>query len=211
MGILAALVERASSGRGDVVDAAMVDGVASLMIPTFQMHALGVWRDERGVNLLDGGAPFYDTFETADGEAVAVGPLEPQFYAEFVSRLGLDVVDLPHQLDVTTWPDVKARFAAIFRTDTRDAWTERFAGSDACVAPVLSLTEAPEHPHNRARGTFIDVGGVTQAAPAPRFRRSSPSAPAPPVDPGADTRDILESLGFSEAEIDRLSSDGAVA
>jgi alpha-methylacyl-CoA racemase len=210
MGILAALVDRASSGRGDVVDAAMVDGAASLMIPTYQMYGLGVWRDERGVNLLDGGAPFYDTFETADGESVAVGPLEPQFYAAFVSGLGLDASDLPHQLDVVTWPEVRDRFAAIFRTDTRDAWAERFAGSDACVAPVLSLTEAPDHPHHRVRGTFIEIDGVVQGAPAPRFDRSAPPPPTPPVPPGSHTHEILESLGFADPEIERLRADGTV-
>ena len=211
LGILAALVERATSGRGDVVDAAMVDGAASLMLPIYQLFSMGVWSDDRGANLLDGAAPFYDTYETADGKAVAVGPLEPQFYAQLVAGLGLDLADLPPQLDASSWPAIKERFAAVFRTESRDEWAERFAGTDACVAPVLSLSEAPEHPHNRRRGAFVDVGGSIQPAPAPRFVRSTTSDPAPPVAPGADTIAILESLGYDQPGVADLFDRGIVA
>ncbi len=182
----------------------MVDGAASLMLPIYQLQAAGVWRDERGVNLLDGAAPYYDTYETADGKAVAVGPLEPQFYAELVDGLGLDPDDLPHQLDTSTWPEVKARFAAVFRTKTRDEWAARFAGTDACVAPVLSLAEAPNHPHNVDRGTFVDVAGNMEPGPAPRFVRSATDAPQAPVPTGHDTREILASLGYSSDDVERL-------
>jgi alpha-methylacyl-CoA racemase len=210
VGVLAALVERSRSGRGDVIDAAMVDGAASLMLPTFQMLALGVWRDRRGVNLLDGAAPFYDTYSTSDGGVMAVGPIEPQFYAEFVDLLGLDLADLPPQLDVASWPEVKDRFAAAFRTATRAEWTDRFAGTDACTVPVLSLEEAPQDPHNRARGTFIEVDGVVQPAPAPRFERATLPAPKPPVAAGAQTSEILTEVGLSD-HLTRWREAGVVA
>lgn len=209
-GVLAALVERATSGRGDVIDAAMVDGAASLMLPTYQMLAMGVWQDRRGGNLLDGAAPFYDTYATSDNGAMAVGPIEPQFYAEFVGLLGLDLADLPPQLDVASWPEVKERFADVFQTATRAEWTERFSGTDACVVPVLSLDEAPKDPHNRARATFINVDGVVQPAPAPRFARAATTDPTPPVAAGADTAEILAELGMSDA-LARLSEAGVVA
>ncbi len=209
VGILAALIERTTSGRGDVIDAAMVDGAASLMLPTYQMFAMGVWQNRRGVNLLDGAAPFYDTYTTSDGGAMAVGPIEPRFYEEFIDRLGLDLGDLPPQLDVASWPAIKERIAAVFRTATRAEWTDRFAGTDACVVPVLTLEEAPEDPHNRARGTFIEVDGVVQPAPAPRFERSTPGHPTPPVPAGADTAEILAELGMSD-EVARLSAAGVV-
>ncbi len=200
VGVLAALVERGRSGRGDVVDAAMVDGAASLMLPTYQMLAMGVWRDERDGNLLDGAAPFYDTYATSDGGFMAVGPIEPQFYAEFVGLLGLDPADLPPQLDPTAWPAVKERFAAAFLSATRAEWVARFAGTDACVAPVLSLSEAPVDPHNRERRTFVEVDGVVQPAPAPRFDRSAPDPPTPPVAPGRHTAEILDELGLSDEQ-----------
>jgi alpha-methylacyl-CoA racemase len=210
VGVLAALVERSGSGRGDVIDAAMIDGAASLMLPTYQMLAMGVWRDDRGVNLLDGAAPFYDTYSTSDGGAMAIGPIEPQFYAEFVDLLGLDLGALPPQFDVASWPDVKERFAAVFRTATRAEWTERFAGTDACVVPVLSLEEAPEDPHNRARRTFIEVDGVVQPAPAPRFDRATLRVPTPPVPVGAHTVEILGELGLSD-QAGRWFEEGVVA
>jgi alpha-methylacyl-CoA racemase len=181
VGILAALLERERSGCGQVVDAAMVDGSALLMALFHGMIADGSWPFPRGANLLDGGAPFYDTYETSDGGFVAVGALEPPFYAALLDGLGLAEADLPGQLDRDRWPALRARFADVFATRTRDEWAAVFAGTDACVAPVLSPTEAPAHPHNRARKTFVEVDGLAQPAPAPRFGRTPagpPSAPA---------------------------------
>jgi alpha-methylacyl-CoA racemase len=181
LGVVAALLEAGRSGTGQVVDAAMVDGAALLTTQFHELLAAGLWREERGANLLDGGAPFYGVYETADGRHLAVGALEPQFWAELLRRLGLDAGDLPAQLDRDGWPLLRARLAALFRTRTRDEWSELLAGTDACVTPVLGLAEAPAHPHNRARGTFVDVGGVVQPAPAPRFSRpaSTPTGRSP--------------------------------
>ena len=202
VGVLAALLERERSGHGQVVDAAMVDGSALLATFIHGLRAGGAWRDERGSNLLDGGAPFYDTYQTADGKFVAVGALEAKFYAELVSRLGLDVSDLPPQLDPAGWPALRERLTAAFAARTQAEWTEVFDGSDACVTPVLSMADAPGHPHNVARGTFIEVGGVRQPAPAPRFSRTPAAVPDPPPVPGSDTEAVLTSLGYSPAEID---------
>lgn len=209
VGVLAALVERANSGRGQVIDAAMVDGSALLTAFVHGLRAAGIWRDERGSNLLDGAAPFYDTYETADGRHVAVGALEPQFYAELLRGLGLDRDDLPAQHDTAGWPVLRARFAAVFKQRTRDEWAELFQGSDACVAPVLTLGETPSHPHNAARGTFTDVGGVMQPAPAPRFGRTPCATPAPAPDVGAHTDAVLTEIGLTAAEIDDLRERGA--
>jgi alpha-methylacyl-CoA racemase len=209
VGVLAALVERAGSGRGQVVDAAMVDGSALLTTFVYGMRAAGMWRDERGTNLLDGGAPFYDTYETADGRHVAVGALEPQFYAELLNRLGLDGEDLPPQMDVAGWPVLRARFAEVFKKRTRDEWAAEFEGTDACVAAVLTPGEAPGHRHNAARGTFADVGGVVQPAPAPRFSRTPSAVPRPPVAPGSHTEEVLVAAGFTPGEIATLRGRGA--
>ncbi|HEY7015460.1 MAG TPA: CaiB/BaiF CoA-transferase family protein [Streptosporangiaceae bacterium] len=210
LGILAALIERERSGLGQVVDAAMVDGSALLTAFLYGLRAAGAWRDERGVNLLDGGAPFYDTYETADGGAVAVGALEAKFYAELLAGLGLAGEDLPGQHDRAGWPVLRARFAEVFATRTRDEWAAVFAGSDGCVAPVLSPAEAHRHPHNAARGTFAEVGGVVQPAPAPRFGRTPAGHPdAPPV-PGADTDTVLAGLGCKPDEIAALRASGTV-
>ena len=209
LGVLAALVERASSGRGQVVDAAMVDGAALLTTFVHGLRAAGMWRDERGANLLDGGAPFYDTYQTADGRYVAVGALEPRFYAELVQRLGLGGQTLPAQFDTSGWPVLRARFAEVFKQRTQAEWAALFEGSDACVAPVLSLGEAPGHAHNAARGTFSDVGGVVQPAPAPRFGRTACAAPTPPAPAGADTDAVLTEIGLSQLEIAALRERGA--
>lgn len=210
-GIAAALVERASSGEGQVIDAAMVEGAALLTAMFHGMRATGMWSGERGANLLDGAAPFYRTYRTADGRFVAVGALEPKFYAALLEGLGLDAADLPGQFEAARWPEMGERFAAVFATATRDEWVSRFEGVDACVAPVNEMGEAPTDPHLAARGSFLDVAGVTQPAPAPRFSRSQPSDPAPPRPPGADTDDLLDRLGFEESRIAALRASGAIA
>jgi crotonobetainyl-CoA:carnitine CoA-transferase CaiB-like acyl-CoA transferase len=213
LGILAALVERARSGLGQVIDAAMVDGSALLTSFLYGLRAAGAWQDERGTNLLDGGAPFYDTYETADGRYVAVGALEPKFYAALLTGLGLapagPAAGLPGQYDRAGWPVLRARFTEAFLGRTRAEWAEVFAGTDACVAPVLGPAEAPAHPHNVARGTFVDVGGVVQPAPAPRFGRTAAGPPRPPGRPGADTDAVLAGLGYTAAQIAALRASGA--
>lgn len=195
VGVLAALYERERSGRGQVVDAAMVDGAALLTTMFHVLRAAGMWRDERGSNLLDGGAPYYDVYETSDGRHVAVGALEPEFYARLVETVGLDPADLPPRDDPASWPRLRERLAGVFRQRTRDEWVRRFEDVDACVAPVLSLGEAPSHPHHAARGTFVDVGGVVQPAPAPRFSRTPAGVPAPPPRLGEGAADALTDWG----------------
>ncbi|MGO8730754.1 MAG: CaiB/BaiF CoA transferase family protein [Streptosporangiaceae bacterium] len=210
LGVLAALVERSRSGRGQVIDAAMVDGSALLTAFLHGLLAAGAWRDERGTNLLDGGAPFYDTYRTADGGYVAVGALEPQFYAALLAGLGLADAGLPAQHDRSGWPVLRERFAEVFASRSRDEWTAAFAGTDACVVPVLALTEAPAHPHTVARNGFIELAGVRQPAPAPRFSRSAARRPAPPPRPGADTDAVLAALGLAGPEIAALRASGTV-
>jgi alpha-methylacyl-CoA racemase len=210
LGILAALVERASSGLGQVVDAAMVDGSALLTSFIYGMRASGSWHDQRGSNLLDGGAPFYDTYATADGGYVAVGALEPQFYAALLHGLGLTEAGLPGQHDRNGWPVLRKRFAEVFASRTRADWEQVFAGTDACVSPVLSLAEAPAHPHAQARGAFVEVGGITQPAPAPRFGRTAADNPAAPPRPGADTDAVLAELGVTPADVAALRARGVI-
>ena len=209
VGVLAALLEARSSGRGQVVDAAMTDGSALLMTMMYTLKAMGQWSQQRGSNLLDGGAHFYDTYRCADGKYVSIGPIEPQFYALFLHTAGITDPDFAHQWDRARWPELKARVAAHLATRPRDEWCELFAGSDACVAPVLDMDEAPKHPHNQARGTFIEVGGVTQPAPAPRFSRSTPARPVAPV-PGVTDEGALAEWGFSPAAIEALKAAGAI-
>ncbi|HEV3293687.1 MAG TPA: CaiB/BaiF CoA-transferase family protein [Streptosporangiaceae bacterium] len=211
VGVLAALLERERSGLGQVVDAAMVDGSALLASFLYGLRAAGAWQDERGTNLLDGGAPFYDTYRTADGRHMAVGALEPKFYAELLARLGLDPAGLPAQYDRSGWPELRARLTEVFAGRTQADWAAVFDGSDACVAPVVSPADAPDHPHNAARGTFVDVGGLIQPAPAPRFSRTPSGPPVPPVPPGASTGEVLAGLGFTAGEITSLRDQGAVA
>ena len=191
MGVLAALWERERSGAGQVVDAAMVDGVSALAQMFWSLRACGLWSETRGTNLLDSGAPYYDTYRCADGRYVAVGALEPQFYATLLEGLGLSGVELPSQLDPAGWPTLRQRFTTAFAARTRDEWVAVFDGTDACVAPVLSFAEVAAHPHIAARGTIITLDGVTQAAPAPRFSRTAPDLPTPPPPPGADTAAVL--------------------
>ncbi len=210
IGVLAALLERERSGVGQVVDAAMVDGAASLTAFVRGLRALGTWSIERGSNLLDGGAPHYDTYSCADGRFLAIGALEPQFHAQLCERLGLDPDAWPRH-DRAAWPDQKRRLAELIATRTRDEWVALFADSDACVAPVLDLDEAPGHPHNRARGTFVAVDGAMQPAPAPRFSRTPGSVERPPPDHGEHTDEILSEIGLAAEDIASLRDAGAVA
>jgi alpha-methylacyl-CoA racemase len=203
-GVVCALLEAQRSGKGQVVDASMVDGSATLMALMFGLHAQGSWQDERGVNVLDTGAPWYDTYRTKDGRWLAVGAIEKRFYEAFVERLGLEAADLPRQHDRAGWPELRRRFAETIAGKTRDEWERIFAGSSACVAPVLALGEVAQHPHNAARGSFVTRDGVLQPAPAPRFSRTVPEMGAPPRQPGADTDAVLADFGFSEAEVARL-------
>ena len=205
-GVMAALWERARSGRGQVVDAAIVDGAASVTTMLHGMLAAGTWRDERGVNLLDTGTPWYDVYETADGGWMSVGPLEIAFYAEFAARLGLPE-DLVRRPGRTRWPELRAAIAAAFATRTRADWEAVFDGSDACVAPVLGLREAADHPHLVARSTFVDIDGVRQPAPAPRFDRTPGAVQRPPARRGEHTREVLETWGV--AGVDALLACGA--
>ena len=211
VGVLSALFERATSGQGQVVDAAMVDGVALLTTVVHGMRAEGLWSDEPGSNVLDLGAPFYNVYETADGRFVTVGAGEAPFYAELLRRLGLDPALAAQQGDADTWASVHDQIAAVFATKDLDEWCELLEGTETCFAPVLTLDEATRHPHNRARRTFVEVDGVVQPAPAPRFSRTSASDPPPLAAPGAHTAEVLRDWGFDAAEIDRLLQVGAVA
>jgi alpha-methylacyl-CoA racemase len=208
-GIVAALLERERSGEGQVLDAAMVDGAALMLAPFYGARASGSW-GPRGTNLLDSGAPFYDVYETADGAWVALGAIEPQFYAALLDGLGLAGADLPGQHDRDGWPVLRERFASVLRTRSRDEWVAHFAGKDACVAAVLTPVEAPDHPHNRAREAFLTVAGVPQPAPAPRFSRSTLPVPRPPEHPGATTAEALASWGFPSTEVAALQDAGVL-
>ena len=212
-GVLAAIVERATSGVGQVVDAAMVDGSAMLMSTFVGMSAMGFWSDERGTNMLDGGAHFYGVYETADGRWISIAAYEPKFYTEFarlMAPLGLEL-DPATQMDQSRWSEWKDALAAIFRTRTRDAWVEFFAGHEVCFAPVLTMGEARAHPHNVARGTFVEVEGAPQPAPAPRFSRTPGAIERTPVPPGHDTRTILTDWGLAPEEVERLLADRVIA
>jgi alpha-methylacyl-CoA racemase len=210
VGVLSALVERARSGAGQVVDTAMVDGVALLTTLFHGLRAEGLWSDVPGSNVLDLGAPFYNVYETADGRHVTVGCGEPQFYAELLDRLGLGQELLAQQSDATTWPEAKARLADVFRTKTRAEWCDLLDGTDTCFAPVLTLAEAAEHPHNRERRTFVDVDGVVQPAAAPRFSRTPAAVGDGPTPAGQHTIEVLREHGFSAEDVDALLAAGAV-
>jgi alpha-methylacyl-CoA racemase len=207
-GLMAALYERRTSGRGQVVDAAMVDGAASLMSIFHGLRAGGVWDEPRGANLLDGGAPFYATYETADGRYVALAPLEPKFFAELARRIGLDERFVLRQYDRKLWPEMRAAIAALMRGKTRDEWCAVLEGSDACFAPVLAIDEAPQHAHAAARHAFVEIDGVAQPAPAPRFGRSVPDTPRAAPEIGAHTREVLAQAGYGADEIDALFASG---
>ena len=207
-GIVCGLLEAKRSGKGQVVDAAMTDGAASLMAMFYGMNSLGMWADERGKNLLDSGAHFYDTYETKDGRYVALGSIEPQFYRELIEKAQISDPAFEAQMDRNAWPALKEKLASIIRTKTRDEWDAIMLGSDICYAPVLSLGEAPSHPHNAARKTFIEVDGVTQPAPAPRFSRTVPEVQGPPQ--AADSEAALKAWGFTSNDVAALSHSGAI-
>jgi alpha-methylacyl-CoA racemase len=210
-GVLSALVEARSSGRGQVVDAAMFEGAALLGTSIFVLMGMGLYDPSRpGAHLSDTGAHFYDVYETQDARHVAVGAIEPQFYAQLLKGLGLDAASLPKQMDAASWPDMKRRFAGIFRAKSRAEWEKIFEGTDACVSPVLSPTEAAEDPHARSRGSFADAGGVLQPAPAPRFSRTPAGLSRLPPLPGADTDEALALWGVPEERIAALRAAGAI-
>ena len=204
VGVLSALVERMSSGRGQVIDAAMVDGAASLMSLFFELRALGMWPNRRGENLLDGGAPFYRTYRTQDGRFVAVGALEPEFYRELLERLGIDPETLPPQMEPGGWSEIHDQLADAFATKSRDEWVAHFAGSDACVTPVLTMEEAPTHPHLQVRNTFVRTGIGVEPSPAPRFSRSRPVPGRAALPAGTHTDLVMERAGFNADEIETL-------
>jgi alpha-methylacyl-CoA racemase len=209
-GIACALVEAGRSGQGQVVDAAMVDGSAVLMTMIWGFHALGIW-GEFGTNVLDTGAPFYDTYETSDGKFISLGSLEPQFYAEMITRLGLaDEVDLARQMDQSSWPELREKLTALFKTKTRDEWCEVLEHTDACFAPVLTMAEAAEHPHMKARNTILSEDGLLQPAPAPRFSRTPGAISRPAAWPGQHTDEVLADWGFSADGIAKLRETGAI-
>lgn len=209
-GMACALFEAQRSGQGQVVDAAMVDGAAALMGMMYGMKAGGMWQDERGVNLIDGGAHFYDTYETADGKYVSVGSIEPQFYALLLKHTGIDDPDFKNQMDMSNWPGNKEKITAVFKAKTRDEWCGIMEGTDICFAPVLSMEEAPEHPHNKARNTFVQVGEVMQPGPAPRFSRTQPDVPAAAPKYGEHTESALAGWGVSKDEIKALKAGGII-
>src|SRR5690625_912991 len=210
-GVLAALFESRASGQGQVVDAAMTDGAALLSAMMYGFKAAGLWTNQRGENLLDGGAHFYDVYACADGKHVAIGALEPQFYAELLQRCGIDDPAFSAQMDKSQWPALKQKLVEVFKTRSRAEWCEPLEGTDACFAPVLDWDEAPQHAHNQARETFVNVAGMLQPAPAPRFSRTPAAAPTPSSNSGQDSEDILSSWGVAAEQIARLRSDGAIA
>ncbi len=209
-GMVCALLEAQKSGKGQVVDAAMTDGASTLMAMFFTMGAAGAFTDQRGTNLLDGGAHFYDTYETSDSKHVCIGSIEPQFYALLVEKAGLDPDTFAPQMDASKWPELKATLASVFKTKTRDEWCEIMEGTDVCFAPVLSVFEAPDHPHNKARETFVEIDGVVQPAPSPRFSRTAPEIRHGARAAGEDSKAVLEAAGFSSDEISSLESAGVI-
>jgi alpha-methylacyl-CoA racemase len=217
-GIVCALLEAGKSGKGQVIDAAMVDGAITLMAMFYAYRAMGLFDEQTGTHCLSGAAHFYDTYETLDGKYLAVGPLEPQFYDQLIAITGVDRERfragqfslLPGAMDSGLWAALKSELAGVFKTRTRDDWCRLFEGSDACVAPVLTTTEASLHPHNVARRNFIEVDGVLQHAPAPRFDRTANADPSAPPLPGENSREVLQSVGYGQSEIDALIATGAV-
>ena len=209
-GMVSAILSARQTGAGQTIDAAMVDGAAALMTMMHTFRSTGSWTDQRGTNMLDTGAHFYEVYQASDGGYLAVGAIEPQFYAELLRVLGLDARTLPDQLDRSAWPQLKKLFAEIFATRTRDEWTAAFAGTDACVAPVLSMGEAASDPHNAHRQTFVEVAGVVQPAPAPRFSATPGAIRRPPPRPGHGADDALADWGLAVAEIGQLRESGVI-
>ncbi len=212
-GVVCAALSARTTGVGQVVDAAMVDGSAVLMSMIWAFKGMGIWDSEApGTNLLDTGAHFYDTYRCADGRWISIGAIEPQFYAELLERVGLADAELPHQMDKAAWPELKARFREVFASRTRDEWCEILETTDACFAPVLTMDEAPKHPHNIERGTFVELNGIVQPAPAPRFSATPGAVQCPPAHAGQHTDEILgEWLGLGDDRVQQLHADGAVA
>ena len=210
LGVVAALYEARDSGKGQIVDAAMVDGAASLMTSAYALRAAGVSDGPRGENVLDSGAHYYEVYETRDGRHISVAPVEPKFYAELLDRIGLTPGVAPHSANRADWPASKAKLAALFRTRTRDEWCAILEGTDACFAPVLGMDEAHRHPQNAARGTFVERDGIVQPNAAPRFDRTPAEIRCPPPVPGSGTREVLSRWGFTPAEIEDLAARGIV-
>ena len=209
-GVMAALISARSTGKGQVVDAAMTDGSAAIMSLIHSLRASGIWQDRREANIIDGGTPFYRCYETADNGFMAVGAIEPQFFAELIRGLGLDESWCARQYEAAGWPDMQAEFERAFAGRTREEWTAVFEPTDACVSPVLDMSEAPSHPHNAARQTFVEIDGFAQPAPAPRFSGTAAGIPSSAFFQGEHTRAILTEAGYSEDEISTLISDGKV-
>ena len=210
-GLMAGIIQARETGKGQVVDCAMSDGAASLMAMFYGMKGAGIWKETRRSNMLDGGAHFYDTYQCSDGKWVSIGSIEPQFYALLLEKTGITDPQFQRQIDRDLWPELRAKLAAVIATKAQAEWTAIMGGTDVCFAPILDLEEAPKHPHNVARQTFVEVGGVTQPAPAPRFSVTPPAIQGPPPAIGAHNREALADWGFSSAEIDALSASGALA
>lgn len=210
LGVCAAFIESQRSGRGQVVDAAVIDGASSLMATYFGRHAAGLMSDERGTNIDDSGAPFYEVYECADGRYISIGAIEDRFFAELLERLGIPADDFADRHDARNWPAAKARLAQVFATRTREEWVDMLEGTDVCFAPVLAVSEAPAHPHHMARGTFVEVDGVVQPRPAPRFSRTPGAIQSAPSERGRDTWETLRGWGFSADELEALTSAGVV-
>lgn len=210
-GVLCGIIEARTSGKGQVVDAAMVDGASLLMAGIYGFLAGGMWKDERGENILDTGAPWYGVYETKDGKWVSIGSIEKRFYADLLERLGIASENLPKQYDRAGWPTLAKRFAEVFKTRTRDEWCAVFADSDACFAPVLAMKEVGAHPHNAARATFVERDGVMQPAPGPRFSRTPPEITGPAKAAGADSEAVLKAVGYSPSEIAAFIETGVVS
>ena len=209
-GVVCAVLEASRSGKGQVVDAAMTDGAALLGAMMYGFRAHGSWRDQRGANMLDGGAHYYDTYACADGKFISIGAIEPQFYGLLLKLAEIDDPAFRAQMDARQWPALTEKLAAVFRARSRDEWCRLLEGTDVCFAPVLDMGEAPQHPHNVARGTFVDVDGVTQPAPAPRFSRTVPEIGSAPAQPGEHSAAVLGEWGWSVAEIDALAAQGVI-
>ena len=209
-GMVCALLEAKGSGKGQIVDAAMIDGAATLMASTFAANQAGFWSDERGANLLDSGSHFYEVYETADGKYISLGSIEPQFYAALLNKLGDDGKHFENQFDMGNWPQMKIKMAEVIKRKTRDEWDKIFAGEDVCYAPVLSMSEVRHHPHHQARGTFIDDGDVWQPAPAPRFSRTNGELRCAAATIGEHTKEVLREFGFSDEEIKERLESGAI-